>query len=167
MDDDCAEHEDRGVDDGVLRYDDDGEVHEWPSVAAWAEQWWTEWHTLTADRDRPVMPSQRTPASDYLGDLAYDRSRGPEAVDLVVALSELAATEQDMSDLGAGDIETLLAHHERVDVLDHVEACARRHPRFAEVLTYMWVRADVGEPMRSRLLALGAIDLSAPGPLPR
>jgi hypothetical protein len=158
-------HEDRGVTDGVVRWDDDGEAHEWPSVAAWAEQWWAERRAGVAAQDRPVDPAGSTPATDYLEQLTYDRTRSRDLVDLVVALSELAATEEDRSYLGAGDIESVLVHEGGADLLDHVELRARQNPRFAEVLTYVWVGDGVGEPMRSRLLALGAIDLS--GPLPR
>jgi len=140
-------------------------IHSWPSVDAWVADWWAAARECRAplrveDAGQTGVRWPDSAAQGLLGDMEMERD--PRVVALVVALAEAAETEQDFSDLGAGEIEDLLCHSGiGGQFIDEVELVARRSPAFARTLTWMWVGSDIEPSLRARLLALGAIDLSA------
>ncbi len=85
--------------------------------------------------------------------------RDSSVVPLVVSLSELAKSEEEIGYLGAGEIETLVCRSPGGELfIDSVEDWASRSASFREAISYMWVGDDVSADLRRRLLALGAID---------
>lgn len=144
--------------------DDDDVSHTWADVDAWAEDWWRQWRDERATRDTPIAERVPTPALDCLTDLTlFNPNR--VAVDLIVALADRASNDEDFADLGAGDLETLVVHGKRpAEFIDAVENAAQASANFARALTFMWVAGDTPEPLRTRLLNLGAIDLTKPLP---
>ena len=149
----------------------DREPHTWESMDAWVDAWWAASRDRAAalraeDEGQTDVPWPDSPAADLLSDMVDKRD--PRTVSFIVALAEAATSEQDSSDLGADDIETLLCHQAGGErFIDEVEAAARSSALFARALSFMWVAEDVDPAIRLRLVALGAIDLSLPGPLPR
>jgi hypothetical protein len=118
------------------------------------------------DEGHTDLPWPDSPAVDLLSHMVDERD--PRTVSFIVALAEAATSEKESSDLGADDIETLLCHHDDgARFIDEVEDAARSSAMFARALSYMWVGREVDPDLRSRLIALGAIDLARPGPLPR
>lgn len=146
-------------------------IVKWESVDAWVSDWWAEHRarekaTRAEDEGRTDVPWPDCPAADLLSNMVDERD--PRTVSFIVALADAATSEQDSSDLGADDIETLLCHHDDgIRFIDEVEGVARSSAMFARALSYIWVGRDVDPAVRSRLIALGAIDLAQPGPLPR
>lgn len=144
--------------------DSDDVDHTWANISAWADEWWRERRAEGPSLDAPAAGQVPTPAMDCLMDLTlFNPNRS--AVDLIVALAAKATGDEDFADLGAGDIETLVVHGKRAaEFIDAVEEAAQASPNFAKALTFMWVGADTPEPLRTRLLNLGAIDLTKPLP---
>lgn len=161
-----------GVDETALTWQDfDDQTHFWPSVDAWVGDWWAAEREASAayQAERAGQTGVRWPDAPSHALLGYlERERDPRVVALIAALAEVAETEQDFSDLGAGDIEDLLCHSGMGgQFIDEVELVARRSPAFARTLTWMWVGSDIEPSLRARLLALGAIDLAAGQDAPR
>jgi hypothetical protein len=147
-------------DGGAIAWvDHDDTSHSWASQHEWAEAWWRasrkDLTAFSAGHRPEGHPDD--PAKSLLMELALQRD--PTVVPLVVTLSELAESEDEMSYLGAGAIEDVLCIFPGGErFIDSVEAWAARSPTFRDALSYMWVSDDVSDTLRRRLLALGAID---------
>jgi hypothetical protein len=147
------------------------DIHTWQSIGAWVSDWWEgnraqQVATQAEYEGQKDVPWPDSPAADLLSNMVDEGD--PRTVSFIVALAEAATSEQESSDLGADDIETLLCHRDDgARFIDEVEAAARSSEMFARALSYMWVSKDVDPELGARLIALGAIDLALPGPLPR
>lgn len=128
----------------------EGTQRTWPSVAAWASDWFSEWRT-----------GEHGEASELIGAACDDAA--PGVVGALVVLAEAADGDADLiSWVGAGPVEDLLSHSGNgLRVLDEVDGAARRHPAFRAALRTVVLGDDVPEPVRTRLA-----ELAAAGPHP-
>ena len=126
-------------------------AHMWSSRHEWAEAWWRAsrkdlraFGTGHRPEDHPDDP-----AKTMLMELVL--SRDLTVVPLVVTLSELVESQDEMSFLGAGEIEDVLCIFPGGErFIDSVEAWAARSPTFRDAPSYMWVSDDVSERLRDR-----------------
>lgn len=77
-----------------------------------------------------------------------------EAVELLVLLAEAAPSESALGYLGAGPVEDLLVSR-AVDVVDEVDAAARRNEKFRGALTAAWYDEHVPTEIATRLRRFG------------
>jgi hypothetical protein len=155
-----------GVGENAITWQDsEDHIHAWSSVDPWVADWWAAQResraaSIAEQAGQAGVRWPDSPAQEFLTDMWLDRD--PRIVAFVEALAEAAESDQDFSDLGAGEIESVLCDDDTGRAfIDEAERAARRSPDFARTLTWMWVGGDVEPSLRARLLALGAIDLTA------
>jgi hypothetical protein len=122
----------------------------WPSVAAWASDWISEWRT-----------GEYGEASDFIREACDDAV--PGVVDALIVLAEAADGDAAViSWVGAGPLEDLVSHSGNgLRILDAVDRAARHHPAFRAALRTVVLGEDVPRPVLARLA-----ELTAPGPDP-
>ena len=137
--------------DGSCVFVDDfeGATVSWPSATALAEAWLEEWRHEAFGR-----------ACDFINEMT--RRAAPGVLDLLRVFAECATTDE-LDWIGAGPLEDLLSHSGNgAVVLEGVEKLARSHDAIALALRNVWLGDTVAPEIRSRLVALGARDLSRP-----
>ncbi|CCH90142.1 protein of unknown function [Modestobacter italicus] len=123
-----------------------GTQRTWPSVTAWAADWFAEWRA-----------GEHGDASDFAG-VACDAA-APGVVGALVVLADAAEGDADLiAWVGAGPVEDLLSHSGNgLRVLDEVDRAARRQPAFRAALGTVVLGNDVPEPVVTRLAELTAL----------
>jgi len=133
--------------DGSCRLTDAVERTElsWASVDGWAADWFAEWRS-----------GEHGQACDFIQAACDDAV--PGVVDALIVLAEAAGGDADLlSWVGAGPLEDLVLHSENgLRALPDVDRAARQNSAFRTALGNVWLRADVPEPVRTRLAELGA-----------
>ena len=121
------------------------------------------WLTLNRAPEVPIPGGARPGTTPPLGG-----SESEGVVEILALLADQAAASPDELDwVGAGPLEDLLSHSGNgAAVLDEVERVARGRPAFAEALSAVWLGIGVEPAARSRLVPVGACDLSRCGASP-
>lgn len=137
------------LEDGSCRLTDPFERTErtWPSVAAWASDWITEWRADDFGNSHEFLQA------------AIDDAVSGVATALV-ELAEAAGEDDELLRLiGAGPLEDLMYYSGNgLRVLDEVDRAARRSPAFRAALRYVALGAAVPQPVVLRLKGLVALD---------
>ena len=144
----------RRLPDGSCEFTDyDGRIAWWPDAEAVAQAWLEEWR-------REAFGS----ACDFINAMTHEAAQG--VLDLLQVFAECAATGPDSQKVGwvgAGPLEDLLSHPgSGTAVVDEVERKARSHIAFSLALRNVWLGKEVDPAIKSRLVALGARDVTRP-----
>jgi hypothetical protein len=129
-----------------LIYPIEGTEVRWPSVAAWASDWISEWRT-----------GEYGEANDFIHEACDDAV--PGVVDALVVLAEAVDGDADVLGLvGAGPLEDLVSHSGNgLRVLDEVDRAAQHHPALRAALRAVVLGEDVPQPVLTRLAELTAL----------
>lgn len=139
------------VDDGsIFRYSGfDDTVAVWAGADAVAQDWWDD-SALRRPHGEWV-----TEAHSLVSDLS--QMGQPAIVDIIQALVDQGASDNELDFVGAGPLEDLLSHDgHALAFADEVEKRARQQPRFRLALAGVWLSSDVPSEVRDRLGRLGA-----------
>lgn len=129
-----------------------GTTTTWSTAVEWADAWLDEWRS-----------DEHGPACEFIDEMTDRATHGVVAVLMVLAARAMPVAEE-VSWVGAGPLEHLLSHSGHgAEILDEVERAALHQPAFKAALSNVWLGGDVDAEVRSRLVALGARDLTAPG----
>jgi hypothetical protein len=117
----------------------------WPSVAAWAADWFSEWRA-----------GEHGGACVFIQVACVDAVQG--VVDALTVLAETAGGDAELLGwVGAGPLEDLVSHSGNgLGVLAEVDRAARQNSAFRTALANVWLGADAPLAVRSRLAELGA-----------
>jgi hypothetical protein len=128
----------------------DGNDALWPTLEAWASDWFTEWRGKGPER----------PASEFISAACSDAVAG--VVDALIVLAEKANGDAELlSWVGAGPLEDLVSHYGHATaVVDDVERAARQSTSVRAALQNVWLGNEVPPDARSRLVKLGATSLT-------
>jgi hypothetical protein len=134
--------------DGAFHYVDLGAGESvWVDAAEVARDWWA---------DSIVRGGElATNAHDLLSELSGEGH--PATVDILQALVDEAATDDELGFIGAGPLEDLLSHDGHgLRFVDEVAKRARQQPRFRLAVASLWLSDDVPAVVRDRLEPFGA-----------
>ena len=141
-----------------IGYDDEPLV-EWESLTAVADDYWATSgyrSSLVSWREDAIGP-----ATSFVMNVM--QVGHPRSVDLLQALVDAAASEEELDFVGAGPLKDLLSHHRHAaEFVDDVERRARQQSRFRTVVSGLWLSADVPGQVRERLAVYGARLLGHP-----
>ncbi|GAB7007214.1 hypothetical protein JCM18899A_46890 [Nocardioides sp. AN3] len=130
-----------------------GVTTRWSTAVEWADAWLDEWRG-----------DEHGPACEFIGEMIDRAIDGVVAVLTVLAERAAASGEDELGWVGAGPLEDLLSHSGNgATVLGEVERVARHHATFKGALGDVWLGIEVDTEVRSRLVPLGARDLTARG----
>lgn len=129
----------------------------WDSDEALAAAWWSEAAGSKAESLADL------PAQDYVEDLL---DQGSDLLtSLVHAIAAAAPDDDGLAYVGAGLVEDMVTHWRwATKYLPEVERRARQDPRFRQAVGGVWLGERTLPEVRNRLVPLGAIDITQPGP---
>ena len=129
--------------DGVVSYDDLG--HRWVSLHDLAADYW-RWQRLSEQAKQEDEMAAWSCVDDLM------RTPVPQALDVIQALLDLAETDQELCNVGAGPLEDLLSHFGHGEqFVDEVERRGGRDPRLRKALACLYLGDDVPIDVRARL----------------
>ncbi len=119
--------------------------------------YWEYWRLARGTRqDRLAIERARHPAREAIDEAV--EAGNPSVVQILVALAEAAPSDEDAGLVGAGPIEDLISTHgqrlacrDGSQLLDELDAAARRSPRFRRALQSAWMGDEVPTSVRERL----------------
>lgn len=127
----------------------DGHERIWDSVAALAADW------IADQREGRIGD-----AYEFFDAVCGDAGHG--VVEALIALSEAADGDEDLlGQVGAGPLEDLVSHSGNGSrVLAEVDRAARQSPSFRAALRSVWLGEGIPQPVKARLVELGAQDIT-------
>ena len=128
----------------------------WESDEDLAAAWWSEEAASRSD-------VTDLPAHDYVED---QLDQGADSLGGMVSALVAAAPDDDgVAYLGAGLLEDMVRHWRWArKYLPEVERRGRQDPRFRQAVGGVWLGEGTLPEVRDRLVPLGAIDITQPGP---